>query len=144
MLKRWSKPVDLKVLLAVLVMIAGSVTLTLGLKARSQDPSGTSNSTYTPTSSNTGASSTDADSSPGGKPVSKNTNHTVVFEREFTLHGTEGLELDDEKGTVRAQQSEAKAPIDLYLSNYPVFSVSVKKVLCISATSSVLRRRIQG
>lgn len=28
----------------------------------------------------------------------------------------DGLELDDEKGTIYAQQSSAKAPIDLYIS----------------------------
>lgn len=125
LLRRWGKPVDLIVMVAVLVMMAGSVTFALGLEARSQgQKSKETNSTATVSGD---TSTSESGSASDGKPVSKNTNHTVVFEREFTLKGSEGLELDDEKGTIRVQQSEAKAPIDLYLSSYPSFSVSVKK-----------------
>jgi hypothetical protein len=57
----------------------------------------------------------------------------VVFEKDFKLTNNEGLELDDEKGTIAVQQSYAKAPIDLFLNNYPVFYVSIKHFFAYQA-----------
>ncbi len=123
LLKRWGKPVGWYTMMATAIIVAGSVMLSLALKDRhdgAEDSTG-NNSVISTNGSN---SSTNTPSS--GKPVSKTSNHTPVFEKSFKLTSQEGLELDDEKGTIRMQQSAAKAPIDIYLSNYPMLYVSIK------------------
>lgn len=122
-LKRWGKPVDWYALLAVAVIVMGSVMLTFALRTPS-----TGNGTTTETGDNTSTETTPKTGGPSdGKPVVQNKNHTVVFEKSFKLNAQDGLELDDEKGTISVQQSTAKAPIDLHLSGWPLLSVSVKK-----------------
>lgn len=123
LLKRWGRPVDWLVMLAAIVVATGSVVLTMAVNAyhtrTDQEQGATIQRTNTSTPS-------DSDSPSDGTLVSKDTDHTVAFEKFFTLHANEGLELDDGKGSIRKQVSDAKAPVDLYLSNWPLFRVSTK------------------
>lgn len=93
LLRRWGKPVDWIVLLAILVIIAGTAMCTLALQ-----PGGLRSGTTTNVSNATGANpNEDKDD---GLPLSPNSNHDVVFEKKFKLTTAESLELDNGKGTM--------------------------------------------
>ncbi len=123
LLKRWGKPTDWATLLAVGIIVAGSVMLALSLKAYNDNtptstPAGQNSSPSSPGVSSTGG---------GGTPVKKNSTHTVVFEKNFKLTNNDGLELDDEQGTILLQQSSPQPPSDLYFSSFPYLAVSKQK-----------------
>gem|GEM_PF-2276780 len=127
LLKRWGKTVDAWVLLAVLLMLAGSVVLTLALKNRTsagrriqQDTVQTTTGTDRDTSA-TGGTGT------GDKIPDVSGDHTVVSHRSLKLLSQEGLDIDDQKAAILEQQSTAHAPSDIYLSNYPSLFVTVNK-----------------
>ncbi|HJQ08740.1 MAG TPA: hypothetical protein VJ836_04650 [Candidatus Saccharimonadales bacterium] len=122
LLKRWGKPVGWYTLMAVAVIVAGSVMLSLALKTYNASD-GTAVDTVDGSDSQHDSGS---NSQSDGKPVNKHTDHTIIFEKEFELASNQGLELDDEKGTIRVQQSTAKSPIDLYLDTSPYFYVTIK------------------
>jgi hypothetical protein len=120
LLKRWGKPVGGYTLLAVAILVAGSVMLTLAWQARTpstQDAGDDTPNTVSPTDTNPTHETTP---SPTG-------NHTVIMHKSFTLPSQASLELDDKKGTIVAQQSGAHAPFDLYLSDYPALFATVNK-----------------
>ena len=127
LLKRWGKPTGWFTIGAVAMLVAGSVGLALALQTRA----GNSDTNTTSNDANTAQTATSGTGD--GTPVKKNSAHKVVFEKEFKLTGNEGLELDDEKGSIVVQQSSAKAPIDLFMSSYPTFYVSIKHFFAYQA-----------
>jgi hypothetical protein len=115
-LRQWGKTVGWLAALAAVVMIAGSIMLALSLSAYHHEaPADTQNTTPS------GDADNPAPTGRGGKPVKPASNHTKVFEKQFVLRPSDGLELDDEKGTIFAQQTAADAPIDIYLSDSAAF-----------------------
>jgi hypothetical protein len=113
-LKQWNRPVNLQTALAVAIIVGGSVVFSLHYEPAGPTTSDGSDGTSAFAGGPASGSTTRGD----GKPVGKDGDHGLVFENEFTLAGGEGLELDDEKGTVMAQQAGAAAPVDVFMSSY--------------------------
>jgi hypothetical protein len=114
-LKRWGRPIDWLALLAVFIMVAGSVMLSLSLRAHYAGPS-TQKGKGTTFVDNGGGDVVEPGGR-GGTDVKPNSKHDKVFEKQFILKPQDGLELDNEQGTIFAQQTGADAPYDMYLSS---------------------------
>lgn len=125
LLRCWGKPVGLYVLFTVAVVSVSSVVLALALQAYNQDQDNDAASGAIPAAKIESETSS-ATQSAQGKPVDENSEHRVALEKEFTIRASEGLDLDDEKGTLLLQQNKAKAPADLYLGTYALFYTSTK------------------
>jgi hypothetical protein len=106
LLKRWGKPIGWSTLFAVVIIIAGSITLVLALQSQ--------HVIHKETQKKKENISTDV-----AKDDDKGT--------YYVLRATEGIDLDDGKSTVFEQQSGAKAPADLYLSDVPYLIATQNK-----------------
>lgn len=135
LLRRWGKTVDIRVLAAVVLIVAGSVVLTLALKNRSihegQHPQDNSQTT----TDGSGDTADAGDSTPISVPDVSG-NHTVVFRKSLKLLSQQGLDIDDKKASVLEQQSTASSPSDIYLSNYPALFVTVDNFYTYQRPSS--------
>lgn len=120
LLRRWGQPVGWHTLLSIAIIVAGSVMLTIAIQnQRNAD-------TNNPSQGTTSGQRQDTAEQSDGKPVEKRSSHSVVFEKSFEIGSNQGLELDNEKGTILYHQSQAKAPSDLYLDDSPYLYVTVK------------------
>ena len=127
LLRRWGKAVDAWVLLAVILMLAGSVVMTLALKNHSAN-SGQAQQNSDQNTTEASGNTTDTSGTVSGNSVPDvSGNHIVVFRKSIKLLSQEGLDIDDQKTAVLEQQSTAHAPSDIYLSNYPALFVTVNK-----------------
>jgi hypothetical protein len=127
LLKRWGKTVDTWVLLAVTLMLAGSVVLTLALKNRSAHDQLAQEDSSQTTTGTSGHTSDTGGTGTGITVPNVSGNHKVVSRKSLKLLSQEGLDIDDQKAAVLEQQSTAHAPSDIYLSDYPSLLVTVNK-----------------
>lgn len=108
LLRMWGGRVGWRVLLAVVIIVAGSIALSLILQRGG----------YISTSAS-GEGGTDY---PDPAPT-ENTEKGKLYK----LYANDGLDLDDGKEVVLAQQSEAKAPADLYFGDWADLQSSASK-----------------
>jgi hypothetical protein len=78
-LRRWGKPVDWLALLSVMVIVAGSVMLSLALKTYQ-----TADATGSETADSGATTDKSQPSGRGGEPVKPDSKHDVVLEKQFT------------------------------------------------------------
>lgn len=101
LLGRWGKPVGWQTMLAVAIIVAGSVTLSLILQKGG----------YIDT---------------GPTPPSGVTPGVTDKGKRYTLAANESLDLDDGNETILVQQTSAQSPADLYFSDWAYLEASVK------------------
>lgn len=113
-LQRWGRPLGWMTTLAAIITIAGSVMLSLSLQSYYAKQSQDAQNTHAVT---TPDNQTAQPIGRGGTDVKPDSPHTRVFTKQFLLKPYDGLELDDEKGTIYSQQTSAQAPIDIFVNS---------------------------
>ena len=109
LLADWGKRVGWKTLLAVAIVVAGSVTLSLILQKGG----------YINTDGGTHNDKEQRDDDAVLPQVDKG--------KRYTLDANEGLDLDDGKEAVVVQQIDARSPSDLYFNDWAFLDLTVKE-----------------
>lgn len=110
LLGSWGKRVGWATILAVAIIVAGSVTLSLILQKGGYIDTG-----------DTGANTKGEDGNPTEEKSAENIADKGKY---YKLAVNEGLDLDDGNETILAQQSSAKPPSDLYFNDWGYISPS--------------------